>query len=189
MLCLEVVRAFLALDISDDIKGRLMELEAAISGSGADVKLVERENLHVTLKFLGDINAEMVEKVSGVAKSSTVGKFLMQVKGSGVFPNQKMPRVLWAGVGEGSGKVTSIFSQLDTGIAKLGYPEERNFTPHITVGRVKSLRNKDGLLEALNRFSSENFGEMMIDKIILKRSILSSSGPVYSNLKEVPLQG
>jgi 2'-5' RNA ligase len=186
---MEVIRAFLALDLPSDIKARLMELESAVNMSGADVKLVENENLHVTLKFLGDINPEMIEKVYDVMNAIKEPSFVIEVKGSGVFPNQKMPRVLWAGVAEGSVKVTSIFRQLESGLTKLGCPAERNFTPHITVGRVRSLRNRDRLLQVLANFNAQSFGETRIDRIVLKKSVLSSAGPTYTNVKEAPLTG
>jgi 2'-5' RNA ligase len=185
----EVVRAFLALDLSNEIKDRIMDLEGRIGRSGADVKLVEKENLHVTMKFLGDINDETVDKIHGIMKGVRESKFAMEVRGTGVFPNTRMVRVLWAGVGTGSDKVISIFRQLDSGAAQFGFARERDFTPHITVGRVRSQGNREELLKAIEKYAGEGFGTTRVDKVILKKSTLTPSGPIYSNLREVELQG
>lgn len=186
---MEVVRTFLALDIPDEIKGRIMDVEGRVERSEADVKLVERENLHVTMKFLGDVTDDTIEKIYRVMMGTREGKFEMEVKGTGVFPNQRMVRVLWVGIGAGSEKVTSIFRRLDAGTAELGFPQERHFTPHITIGRVRSPRNRDELIKAMEKYSSEKFGTTAVDRIVLKKSVLTPRGPIYSNLREAELQG
>jgi len=184
---MEVVRAFLALEVAEDVKKRIMELEGKIKASGADVKLVEQENLHITMKFLGDITADAVERVYEAMKTVKEVKFQLEVKGTGVFPNPRMVRVLWVGAGTGGEKVVSIFRQLDSELVSKGFQRERDFTPHITIGRVKSHRNKEDLLRAIDEYRARIFGTTAIDKIVLKKSILMSSGPVYSNLREVEL--
>jgi 2'-5' RNA ligase len=186
---LESVRAFLALDVSAEIKDKLMEVENRVGRSGADVKLVEKENLHVTMKFLGDVTNDAVDKIYEVMRGVREGMFPMEVRGTGVFPNQRMVRVLWAGVGAGSDKVISVFRQLDSGVAQLGFGKERDFTPHVTIGRVRSPRNRDELLRAMEKYSGESFGITVVDKVVLKKSVLTSSGPIYSNLREAELQG
>lgn len=186
---MEVVRAFLALEVAEDVKERIMELEGKIKASGADVKLVERENLHVTMKFLGDVTADAVERVYEAMKTIKEVKFQLEVKGTGVFPNPRMVRVLWVGAGTGGEKVVSIFRQLDSELVMKGFPMERDFTPHVTIGRVRSHRNKEDLLRAIDEYRGRMFGTTAIDKIVLKKSVLMSSGPVYSNLREVELGG
>jgi 2'-5' RNA ligase len=185
---MEVVRAFLALEVTEDIKERIMELERKIKASGADVKLVEQENLHITMKFLGDVTADTVERVFEAMKMVREDKFQLEVKGTGVFPNPRMIRVLWVGAGIGGEKIVSIFRQLDSELARKGFPRERDFTPHITMGRVRSLRNKEDLLKVIEEYRGRIFGTTTIDKIALKKSFLTPSGPIYSNLREVELK-
>jgi len=185
----EPIRAFLALEIPDEIKDKIMEVEGGVERSNADVKLVERENLHVTMKFLGDVTASTLDKVYDVMKRVKESKFEIEVKGTGVFPNLRMVRVLWVGIGAGSDKVTAVFRTLDSGIAELGFHRERDFTPHITIGRVRSQRNREELIKAMEKYGSDEFGTAVVDKIIIKRSILMQRGPIYSNLREVELQG
>jgi 2'-5' RNA ligase len=185
---METYRAFLALDISHEVRARIMELEERVGQAGADVKLVEMENLHVTMKFLGEIGAERVEAVHEVMKSVKEKPFQLEAKGTGVFPNPRMARVLWVGVGIGSDESISIFRQLESGIMKLGFPRERDFTPHITIGRVKSPRGTGQLMEAMGAFRSTSFGVTLVDKVVLKKSQLTPSGPIYSNLLEVDLR-
>lgn len=185
---METHRAFLALDISQDIKTKIMELEETVQRSGADVKLVEGENLHVTLKFLGEIGADSVEEIRKTMIGVKVAPFQLEAKGTGVFPNPRMARVLWVGVGKGSEETVSIFKQLDEGLSSLGFRKEREFTPHITIGRVRSGRGNAALMEALGAFRSTFFGSTIEEKIVLKRSQLTPSGPIYSNLLEVDLQ-
>ncbi len=184
---METHRAFLALDISQEMKAKIMELEERVARTGADVKLVEMENLHVTLKFLGEITPERVETIREVLAGLKESPFQLEAKGTGVFPSMRMPRVLWVGVGKGSNEVISIFRHLDEDLSRLGFPKERDFTPHLTIGRVRSGRGSGDLLEALSAFRSATFGETLAGKVVLKKSQLTPSGPIYSNLVEVDL--
>ncbi len=182
---MERVRAFLALDISEEVRREIWEFEKEIDSVGADIKLVEIENLHVTIKFLGEIDAEVLEKVYGVMRRLKEEKFVMKVEGVGVFPNWRMVRVVWVGIGEGSERVTKIQRELDSGLAELGFGRERDFVPHITVGRVRSPRNRDRLLQVLEKYRGHKFGSCVAERLVLKMSQLTPKGPIYSDLKEV----
>jgi 2'-5' RNA ligase len=185
---METHRAFLALDLSLEVRGRIMEVEEEVGRAGGDVKLVPEENLHVTMKFLGDIASPSVEVVHNVMKSVKANPFPMEAKGTGVFPNPRMARVLWVGVGIGSDEVVSVFRQLEAGLMEARFQRERDFTPHITIGRVRSSKGADRLVEAMSHFRSTSFGITTVDRIVLKKSQLTPSGPVYSNLMEADLR-
>lgn len=185
---METHRAFLALDLSQEARDRIMELEKRVGSTGADVKLVEMENLHVTMKFLGEIGGEKLEAVHDVMKQVKGNPFQLEAKGTGVFPNPQAARVLWVGVGVGGDEVVSIFRQLESGIVEAGFPKEGSFTPHITIGRVKSGRGGGQLIEAMAAFRSTSFGFTQVDRIVLKKSQLTPTGPIYSNLLEVELK-
>jgi 2'-5' RNA ligase len=185
---METHRVFLALDLSQEVRGRIMELEEEVDRASGDVKLVSAENLHVTMKFLGDIGSGGVKAVHEVMRLVRENPFPMEAKGTGVFPNPRMARVLWVGVGVGSDEVVSIFRQLEAGLTKAGFPKERDFTPHITIGRVRSSKGGGQLMEAMAPFRSTSFGITPVDRIVLKKSLLTPSGPIYSDLLEVDLK-
>lgn len=185
---METHRVFLALDLSPEVRHRIMELEEEVGRAGGDVKLVPPENLHVTMKFLGDAGQPSIEAVHAVMKAVKAKPFPMEAKGTGVFPNPRTARVLWVGVGMGSDEVVSIFRQLEEGLIKAGFLKEKDFTPHITIGRVRSARGTGQLMDAMARYRATSFGVTTVDSIALKKSLLTPSGPIYSNLLEVDLK-
>jgi 2'-5' RNA ligase len=184
----EFVRAFIAIELPDEIRQRIVVLEDEIAKTGADVKLVEYENLHVTMKFLGDISTESIDRVHETIRGIKASKYRLRAKGTGVFPNSRMIRVLWVGIAEGAEETVSIFRQLEKGLAQMGFPQERDFTPHITIGRVRSPRNREVLINAMDRNRDTEFGITKVDSLVMKKSILTATGAVYSNLREAELE-
>lgn len=185
---MESVRAFLALEVSEEVKNRIMEFEKEIEAVKADIKLVEKENLHVTMKFLGEIDAGLLDKIFEIMERAKAEKFTMKVEGVGVFPNWRIVRVVWVGIGEGGERIIRIQRALEGGLVGLGFERERDFVPHVTVGRVRSPRNRERLLQVLERYKRHQFGTCLVDRLVLKKSVLTPSGPVYSNLREVEFQ-
>ncbi|MGQ9759301.1 MAG: RNA 2',3'-cyclic phosphodiesterase [Candidatus Methanomethylicaceae archaeon] len=185
---METVRAFLAFEVSEGVKSRIMEFEDELKECGADIKLVERENLHVTMKFLGEVGKEVLESIYGIMDSLSGGKFEIRVEGVGAFPNLRVLRVLWVGITEGADRVIDIQRYLDDQLVKLGFRKERDFVPHITVGRVKTPRNKENVIRVLEKYRRHYFGTSTVGSLLLKKSVLTPRGPVYSNLKEVELR-
>jgi 2'-5' RNA ligase len=185
---METVRAFLAIELSENVRQKIVELGKEIVMTGADVKPVEFDNLHLTLKFLGDVSIESVDKIHQAMKNVKSMKYDLEARGTGVFPNVHMARVVWIGVGKGGEESISIFRQLEGQLSKMGFPAERDFTPHITIARVKSARNREGLINAMERNRDTVFGETRVEKFVLKKSVLTPSGPIYSKLREVELE-
>lgn len=181
------VRAFLALDVSKEVKMKIMKLQEEIAGAGADVRLVGADSMHITLKFLGEIDEAISVKVLEVMKRVRSEAFVLDIAGAGAFPNTRMPRVLWVGATGGGEKAVEIAKQIEAGLLALGFPKEREFTPHITVGRVKSSRNITQLAGIIQRNRDARYGSTPIDRIALKRSLLTPSGPIYSDIGEVKL--
>jgi len=181
------IRAFLALDVSKEVKMKIMSLQEEIAGAGADVRRVGADSMHITLKFLGEIDEMMAGKVLEVMKRVRSEAFVLDIAGAGAFPNTRMPRVLWVGATGGGEKAVEIAKQLEAGLLALGFPKEREFTPHITVGRVKSARNAALLAGILQRNRDTRYGSTPIDRIVLKKSILTPSGPIYSDIGDVRL--
>jgi 2'-5' RNA ligase len=183
----EAIRCFIAIDIDQEkILEKILIVQKALEKSNADLKLVEAQNIHITLKFLGEIKEEKVNKVVEVMKILQFKPFKINLKGLGAFPTINYPRVLWISIANGFNEASSIFNQLEEKLIKLGFPkEERGFSPHITIARVKSGRGRNELIKVLQEFKNEEFGEMMVESVKLKRSILTSKGPIYSTIFEV----
>jgi 2'-5' RNA ligase len=182
----ELIRSFLAFDIdNDEVRKRLASAQNRLVQTGADVKLVETENIHVTMRFLGDVSVGMVEKIFEEMKKTEFTPFNVQIKGVGVFPSLSYPRVVWAGITDGADQLRDIFSKLEPRLRGLGFaPDSKGFSPHLTIARVRSGRNKAQLAEFVTKNASHEFGTIKAECLRLKKSALSPKGPTYSTLKE-----
>jgi RNA 2',3'-cyclic 3'-phosphodiesterase len=182
----EFVRAFLAFEIEEQtVKKNLIDMQTRATKTGADLKLVEPENIHMTIRFLGDITLNMAEKVFVEMQKVQFKPFPVQLTGLGVFPSLSYPRVLWAGIAQGAEQLQNVVSQLEPKLQALGFPPDRNpFSPHLTIARVRSAQNKAQLAELVKENSKYDFGSVESRCLRLKRSELTSQGPIYSTLKE-----
>src|SRR5215831_13551301 len=146
------LRTFIAVDLGQAIRDRCVALQEALARTGTDVKWVGPDNLHVTLLFLGEVVDRDVpalcQAVAGCC--AEIEAFPMSVETVGCFPNPRRPRVVWAGVGEGLQPLCALHDDLEVPLLDLGYRrEDRRYTPHITLGRVKSEHPTDKLAAAL----------------------------------------
>jgi 2'-5' RNA ligase len=183
----EQIRSFIAFDLEDEnMLKRLSEAQNILAKTGADLKIVEPKNIHVTIRFLGNISANMIEKIHEEMKKISFAPFQVEVKGVGVFPNLKHPTVVWAGIRKGSEQLRNIFQQLEPRIQALGFkPDPKGFSPHLTIARVKTGRNKAELTACINKLADYEFGIIQAKCLRLKKSVLTPKGPIYSTLKEV----
>ena len=181
------MRSFVSIDIEDPaILSGVTTVTSSLMELGGDLKPVERENIHLTLKFLGNVSQPKLEQVKTSLGRVRFRPFTMEIRGAGAFPSANRMNVVWVGIGEGWSEVQKIYEQTERNFFELGFTREnRNFTPHITIARVKSARNIHNMAEFLERLSENSFGTCKIDSVQLKRSILSPSGPTYSTLLEV----
>ncbi|MBN1861170.1 MAG: RNA 2',3'-cyclic phosphodiesterase [Candidatus Thermoplasmatota archaeon] len=180
-----VFRGFIAIDITPTPK--ILAFEEDIRRTGADVKLVEPENIHITIKFLGDTDEQHIDTIEQCMKGSVQGvtPFPITLRGTGVFPNTKYVKVLWVGITD-AGRIAPIAQTIDAALVPLGFPkEQRGFSPHLTVGRVKTARNKDRLLRVVEQYNIEEFTVQEVHALVLKKSDLTPKGPIYSTLREV----
>lgn len=182
----EQIRSFIAFDIDNDsVINRIASAQKLLIQTNADLKLVEPKNIHITVRFLGAINPEMVEKVYAAMKNVKFTPFNIQLTGLGVFPTTNYPRVVWAGITDGADQLKSIFEQLEPQIHDLGFaPDPNGFSPHLTIARVRSGANKQRLVDLVERQENFDFGIIRADSLRLKKSQLSPRGPAYSTLKE-----
>jgi RNA 2',3'-cyclic 3'-phosphodiesterase len=180
------IRSFIAVEIErPDIVAKLEDIQSEIRATEADLRAVDRENLHITMRFLGDIPLSIAEGVVEMMKQIKFEPFVASLHGIGVFPKMSFPRVIWVGVLKGSEILVDIHRQLEIGLGQLGFQAEHEpFNPHITLFRVRSGRHREALVETLLRHQGTEFGEFDVRAIQLKRSILTPTGPIYSTIGE-----
>lgn len=188
------MRTFIAIDLPGEIKDELVKMQEELKSAGADVKWVEAQNIHLTLKFLGERDDKKVEKIiqtlEEVAKENKT--YAIRISSIGAFPKIESPRVIWVGLDKGDGETKIIAQALEEKIAKIGIPkEDRPFSSHITIGRVRTPKNREDLTGEINRLADKpgmlNL-ETQVTKITLYKSTLSPKGPVYEALKEASLK-
>ena len=180
-------RGFISIDIGSFQK--LIQFGNEIKNSGANVKLVEPENIHITLKFLGDTNEVHIDKIEKIMENAVndIDSFEIKFKNVGVFPNQNYIKVLWIGI-ENKDKLEIIAQKIDKDLLKLGFKKEkRGFSAHLTIGRVRSAKNKDNLLQIIEKYKDIEFLNFKVDSIKLKKSELTPKGPIYTTLKDVKI--
>jgi 2'-5' RNA ligase len=182
----EQIRSFIAFDMQNEqVLNRLAAAQKLLVETGADLRPVAPQNIHITARFLGDISPGMVDKVYEAMKKVKFTPFNIQLQGLGVFPSINYPRVVWAGMAEGVEQLKSIFTQLEPQIRALGFAADAyGFSPHLTIARVRSGVNKERLAELVTKKADYEFGTIKADCLRLKRSQLSPKGPTYSTLRE-----
>lgn len=177
------IRAFLAIDLDEDLKPKINKIIKSFKEIDANIKYVDLANLHFTLKFFGDIDVEGIDllsqKISNVV--SEFEPFNIKIKGCGAFPNNNHIKVIWVGL-EGDEILKSLHDKLDVEFKKLGFEADKKFSSHLTIGRMKSAKNKNKVKSQIEYFSEVEIGEMSVNKIVLKKSTLKPSGPIYDDI-------
>ncbi len=182
------MRAFTALEVSGPVLDSLVSFQGEIRGTNADVKLVERENLHFTVKFLGEITDAQAAEARQRLGSLSLRGAEVEVRGAGAFPSPSRPRVVWAGVArEHESVVAPIAEAVIASLEGVGERDDRPVRAHITLGRVRSGRNARELSELLRKNSDRLFGVVRLSALKLKSSVLTPGGPIYRDLEEYRL--
>lgn len=182
------MRAFLAVDLDELLMDKVLEVQDKLKKADAAVKFVEKENLHFTCKFFGEISEDKRDKIIEIIKEKIEGynAFKIDIKRTGVFPNLGYIRVIWLGL-EDPGDFSRILRDFDEEFIKLGYKKERSYTPHLTIGRVKGKKNKEALVSLIKKLEGVEIGIMKVNKLILKKSELTPKGPIYTTMEEFKL--
>lgn len=181
-----MVRSFLAVELPRAILDRIGEVQRELKSSNADVRWVNPGNIHLTLKFFGNIEETEIDSILMAIEEPvrTTSPISITVRGVGGFPGLKNPRVIWVGLHDEKGASVSLQKRLEGELGKIGFPpEDRPFHPHLTLGRMRSNRGKDELVGRMRRFKEEGFGQFQVDKVILFRSDLRPTGPIYTPLR------
>jgi len=187
------LRTFVALEISDAVRQRTLQLIEQLRRAQVEVKWVEAENLHLTLKFLGDVDPLELPEVCRAVEKAAVGEapFRMQLRGAGAFPSLDRPRILWLGVGVGNEQVSELFERIDQTLAEAGFaPESRKFHPHMTLGRIRrAFKGVSDLADLLRRRHDFEAGTCDVTQAVVFVSQLGRGGPRYEAVARLPLRG
>ena len=184
-----MIRSFIAIEIPQDLKNKIREWQDGLKKTVSGVKWVVPDNIHITLKFLGNINENQIPELKQAIINSVSGsgQFEIEVSGEGCFPNMRRPRVIWLGVEKGKDALKKIASNIENECRRIGFEKERRpYSPHFTVGRVKFLKDTSALQKYFmeNPFNPEIF---RAEEIILMKSDLTPSGAVYTPLEKIGL--
>lgn len=180
---MERVRAFIAIELPEDLKGVLAATQQELGLLGARVRWGSRETLHLTLKFLGDVERVQLVEVARAVEEVAAGwsPWEAELVGLGWFPPRAKPRVIWAGVGVGGQLVIELAEAVERALEPLGFSgERRRFHPHVTLGRVRSAGDVSALTAALQAGADRRFGAFEVDGVITFESELRPEGPVHT---------
>jgi 2'-5' RNA ligase len=185
------LRTFIAVELSKAIRDRCIALQETLARSATDVKWVEEENLHVTLLFLGEVEDRDIPALCKAVAECCARQpaFPITIETVGCFPNPRRPRIVWVGVGTGSPELCQLHDALEPPLLDLGCyrREDRQYTPHITLGRVKSDRPTDSLAAALAKQAKWHGGTTDVREVLVLSSELTPKGPMYSVLSRAKL--
>ena len=185
------IRAFIAVKISQEIQDKLAGIQDKLKQADAQVSWVNPNNIHLTLKFLGDIQETQIPAIleAMTASAKTVSPFSMQIGYAGAFPNLSFPRVIWIGVTDDEqGSLKALEADLSPRLETLGFQEEGGrFQPHLTLGRVRSQKKKSTLFRAIEGIVNIWVGVSPVDALYLIRSELRSTGSEYTEIGKVNL--
>jgi len=187
------MRTFIALPLPEKIKDYLCGLQDRLKKTGADVKWVNPKNIHLTLKFLGEINPEQTKELEVFFEKIAAGvsAYTISIGGIGAFPKIQSPRTIWVGIEKGKEETRDLASRLEEKVSTIGIPkEERPYSCHLTIGRTKSSLNRSKLIQGLNDLLKDPISslEFPVNRIILFKSTLTPGGPIYEVLKEANLK-
>lgn len=183
-----MIRSFFA--VETPVNKDMVLMQRTLVDKNTKLKLVDPALCHITVKFLGDIEENRVDEIVERAGQAIeeAESFDMAVKGTGVFPSVRKPRVIWAGV-EDDGRLKFIAESLDMAMAEMGFKrEKRAFKPHVTVARVKKAKDTGHIRDVLNEYRGKTFAELTVRNVKLKKSTLTPQGPVYEDLAAIELK-
>ncbi len=191
---METVRCFIAIELPEEVKAGLKDIQAKLkSGSQAPVKWVDPDGVHLTLKFLGGVDAAKIAPISAAMAEAAKGvpPFSLRVEGLGAFPNLRRVQVVWVGVSGEVDKLADLQQRLENNLAQLGFaPEKRRFTPHLTLARVRdqaSLPQREGLGQLIAGTGFKASYSFPVAEVSLMRSQLTREGAIYSLISLVGL--
>ena len=184
------MRCFIAISLPEELKAKISGIQEKLKAAGADVSWTRPEGMHLTLKFFGEIEDKRIPKIEKALDAVVNGipTFTLSVSGMGTFPDMRRPRVIWIGLKEDGGNLLRLQKGVEEDLKKTGFPsEDRRFTPHITLGRIRSNKNTDKLLRLIEEGKVEELGSFDVSEVHLIKSELKPAGAEYTELYSIIL--
>ncbi len=183
------MRLFVAVQIPEELKEKAKEVQNKLAGI-RDAKMVEAENLHFTLKFLGETGEEKVQEIKIAIEEACANSkaFEMSIAGIDAFPSKNYARAVWLCVKDGLEQMESLMEVIDGKLSLIGFAKEKEHIPHLTLARVRSGRDKAKLGKLLESLEKSEIGKMHVKEVKLIKSTLSRHGPVYEEVHSVKLK-
>ncbi|WP_333652563.1 RNA 2',3'-cyclic phosphodiesterase [Dissulfurispira sp.] len=178
------MRCFIAIDMSGNIKNAIAGVIEKCGLNSKGVRWVAVENIHLTLKFLGDVKEDLIPEIQKGLALICMRRdvFNINIRGAGAFPNFKYPNVLWMGIDE-SEELKRLYEDIEESMFELGFEkEDRKFSPHLTIGRVKERKGIEPVIKGLYTFKDTFFGSIEVNEVLLIRSVLKPTGAEYSKI-------
>jgi 2'-5' RNA ligase len=184
------MRTFVSIEISEEIKERIEALVSRMKLMLTPIRWVEKKNLHVTLKFTGWMADEKLPELEKCVTDSIKGSapFTLSFAGIGAFPTLKRPRVIWVGTKDGADASRQIADKIENKMGEKGLrEEEKEFTPHLTIGHIKEKIDVASLSKFVEEHGETDFGSMEVDHVSIMKSTLRRTGPIYEEIKRIKL--
>jgi 2'-5' RNA ligase len=185
------MRTFIAIEIPAEIIKEMAKVQDELKRSGADAGWTRPEGIHLTLKFLGEVPETKIEEIKNalVQAAEATSRFRLKIAGAGAFPNPKNPRVVWLGVSGDSDRLSALQGSVEKSMTAIGFDrEERAFSPHLTLARIKYLRPRYSWQKAIDSIKDIRLAEFDVDHVSLMRSDIKPSGAVYTEIGSVRLK-
>lgn len=184
-----VVRAFIAIEIPENVRAALRGLLERLRGTPGRIGWVKPENIHLTLRFLGDVETDRVDRLAAILADACkdVAPFSVAVRGAGAFPNLRRPGVLWVGCSPADGALEAVQLAAEDAARAVGLPpDDKAFHPHLTIARIKDSRTAAAVIEGFERERAFDAGEFQVHGVSLFSSQLTPHGPLYARERELP---
>ena len=178
------MRLFISIDIPEEIKNKIIQIQKKISASSPSIKPTSRDNLHITLKFLGEVHEDYVNKLVNIISETlkNTKPFTLSLKGIKYFGNPRFIKIIYIGLSRGLHETKDLMNSLNSSLKHIR-KEEKEPIPHVTIFRVPFNASSESLLHTLSSLSDTEFGEFNVKEIKLKKSVLTPEGPVYSDIE------
>lgn len=186
------MRCFAAIETDQAVRQRLADVQQKLKKAQADVKWVRPDQIHLTVKFLGEVPVDQLEAIRAALGElcAKTPPLLIAVGKIGTFPLRGAPRVLWAGCEESTGRLLGLMTEVEARCRSLGVePEDRPPRTHLTLGRVRSTKNVGQLRDLVSAHESEEFGQFQPQGATLFESVLEPQGPSYTTIGRFPFSG
>ncbi|MBW1981219.1 MAG: RNA 2',3'-cyclic phosphodiesterase [Deltaproteobacteria bacterium] len=185
-----MIRTFIAIRIPEQTREAIAAVQQALRAHGARVRWVKPHSIHLTLKFLGNIQPEQVDDIAAAINQATSGEavFTLRATTLGGFPNLRKPRVIWLGLQGEIVPLLRLQARLEDELESIGFPrEKRPFKPHLTIGRIRDRRSQQDLSQLVAAIPLTEFNPFDVQEIILYKSDLRPTGAIYTELRHIPL--